>query len=151
MQSNWARRALSPEQLEYAAADAFASLVCCTALNVHFLQQQSAQLVQQQLLSQPYGIDAQQLPQEFLAASPMQMALWEVSKGGSLKFRKLGKDAREPWLQLLQRCCAATARRLQQTQENAGLRAEDADVLDWQLGYYYDPASSRSGYQDSPF
>lgn len=148
-QSNWARTPLTQKQLEYATADAFASLVCCTALNVHFLQQQSAQLVQHQLLAEPYGLDAQQLPQQeeqTLAVNPVQMALWEVSKGGSGKFRKLARDAEQPWQQLLQRCCKATARQLSQTQENVRQRAEDADLLDWHLGYYYEPTSARSGY-----
>lgn len=92
-----------------------------------------------------------QQQQQTMVTDPQQMGLWELSKGGSNRFRKTTSDAQILWRGLLQRCCDATARRLAQIQENARQKAEVLDPLDWQLGYFYDPMPARSGFQDTPF
>jgi hypothetical protein len=151
--SDWSRQPLSEQQVSYAAADAYASLVCCMALQVNWLQQQSARLLQHQLIAEPFDFDPEQpqQQQQDLVTDPSQMGLWELSKGGSTGFRKTTSDAQELWLDFLQQCCSRTGRRLKATQENVRMKAEVLDPLDWQLGYYFDPNPAHSGWQDTPF
>lgn len=140
--SNWAKLPLTEKQLEYACADALASLVCCMALRVQWLQRQAQQellLQQDEQLELPALID------------PLHMGAWELSKGGRVKFQKETQGAVPQWNALLQQCCGASAWALDRWQSNARAKDELSDPLDWQLGWFYEPDSARGGYQDSPW
>jgi hypothetical protein len=152
-QSDWSRQPLSKQQVSYAAADAYASLVCCMALQVNWLRHQSARLLQHQLIAEPFDFDAkqQQQQQQDLVADPSRIGLWELSQGGSTGFRETASDAQELWLDLLQRCCRRTRHQLKATQEKSRMKSEVLDPLDWQLGFYHDPDPAHSGWQDTPF
>lgn len=112
------------------------------ALQVNWQQQT---LAQQQLAQQQPG----QQPGELIDAQ--QMALWELSSGGSQEFRAAVHGAQQPWVKLLHRCCSRTGRLLQQMKENARLKAELLDHPQWQLGVHYEPGTARSGFQDTPW
>lgn len=144
--SNWARLPLTEKQLEYACADALASLVCCMALRVQWLQRHMLHQTQQELLLQQ---DEQlELP---ALLDPLHMGAWELSKGGSFKFQKDTQGAVQPWNAVLQQCCGASAWALDRWHSNARAKDELSDPLDWQLGWFYEPDSARGGYQDSPW
>lgn len=160
-QSDWSKQPLSRVQVDYAAADAFASLACCMALQVNWLQQQSAAHLSQQQQQQqesPAGLpldlqeQQQHQQQQAVVSDPKQMALWELSKGGGNKLFQPTRDAQQRWQQLLTRCCRASARQLEQMHLNASYKADVLDqTLDWQLGCYHDPSPAHSGFQDTPF
>lgn len=110
------------------------------ALQVSWLQQQSAAHL------------SQQQQQQAVVCDPKQMTLWELSKGGGNKLLQPTRDAQQRWQQLLMRCCRASARQLEQMHLNASYKSDLLDqTLDWQLGCYQDPSPAHSGFQDTPF